>query len=119
MCGYFTIKQANDAIPHVKELYNHILECRKEIMRAEQNLESSDGSLARYIPLSAAADYKAVEKLESTGVLVKSIEDLLIFPRNGTVRRFGCRYFGYSRSSFLRGQLPRLDSFWHEKSGFG
>ena len=27
MCGYFTIKQANDAIPHVKELYNHILEC--------------------------------------------------------------------------------------------
>ena len=51
MCGYFTIKQANDAIPHVKELYNHILECRKEIMRAEQNLESSDGSLARYIPL--------------------------------------------------------------------
>ena len=62
-----------------------------------QNLESSDGSLARYIPLkqklnTAAADfYKAVEKLESTGVLVKSIEDgLLDFPRNGTVRRFGC-----------------------------
>ena len=79
MCGYFTIKQANDAIPHVKELYNHILECRKEIMRAEQNLESSDGSLARYIPLKqklkAADFYKAVEKLESTGVLVKSIED--------------------------------------------
>ena len=48
VCGYFTIKQANDAIPHVSELYNNILECRKEIMRAEQNLATSDGSLASY-----------------------------------------------------------------------
>ena len=93
----------------MKELYN---ECR-----AEQNLESSDGSLARYIPLkqklnTAAADfYKAVEKLESTGVLVKSIEDgLLDFP----AQRYGEEIWLCWKAG------EDGVKFWHEKdSGFG
>ncbi|MDI1495939.1 MAG: hypothetical protein K8823_1247 [Cenarchaeum symbiont of Oopsacas minuta] len=117
MSRYFTIKQANDAIPHVKEMYDHIVKCKIEIMRLEQEISSSDGSLARYVPLkqnlnsAATKFYDAIEKLESMGVLIKSIDDgLLDFP----AERYGNEIWLCWKSG------EDGVKFWHEKdSGFG
>lgn len=119
MHQYYTLSQANAALPEVKKKYEHLLQCRDRVMRAEQLIQAGMASgiglgeyMARKRELNTmvTAFYGAIEALEGTGVAIKGInEGLLDFPS----KRFDdevwlCWKYGEAEIKF-----------WHEKdSGF-
>jgi len=119
MFTYFTIASANNILPTVIEKFKKILRQKDEVIKIEQELEASlvtPGTFENYVVLkqklnsSVTKLYKDIEDLESTGVVIKSIDDgLLDFPS----QRFDdeiwlCWKYGETEIKF-----------WHEKdSGF-
>jgi hypothetical protein len=91
MFSYFTISTANKALPDVIKKYRYVLKCREEVAKAEQHLQSGISSptyrFETYITLKQELNskitkfYQAIESLEQTGIVIKSIKDGLIdFP---------------------------------------
>ena len=90
MFSFFTTNEANDALPDVIKKYEYALGKRNEVSKLEQQLQislSTTNSFEEYITLKQQLNsmitkfYESVEILESTGVVVKSIEQgLLDFP---------------------------------------
>ena len=119
MFTYFTIASANNILPTVIEKFKKILKQKDEVIKIEQDLEASlvtPGTFENYVILkqklnsSVTKLYQDIEDLESTGVVIKSIDDgLLDFPS----QRFDdevwlCWKYGETEIKF-----------WHEKdSGF-
>ena len=119
MFSFFTTNEANEALPDVIKKYEYALAKRNEITKLEQQLQmvmSTSNSFEEYVPLKQKLNttitkfYESLEILESTGVVVKSIEQgLLDFPS----KRFDeevwlCWKYGETEIKF-----------WHEKdSGF-
>ena len=119
MFTYFTIASANNILPTVIEKFKKILKQKDEVIKIEQELEASlvtPGTFENYVILkqklnsSVTKLYQDIEDLESTGVVIKSIDDgLLDFPS----QRFDdevwlCWKYGETEIKF-----------WHEKdSGF-
>lgn len=119
MFSFFTTNEANEALPDVIKKYEYALTKRNEITKLEQQLQmvmSTSNSFEEYVPLKQKLNttitkfYESLEILESTGVVVKSIEQgLLDFPS----KRFDeevwlCWKYGETEIKF-----------WHEKdSGF-
>ena len=112
---YFTIKTANEVLPHVIQKYNYVLECKSDIMKTEKQIQlsvNSTNSFKEYVELKQQLNskitkfYRAVEELENTGVVVKSIDDgLLDFP----AKRFDEEVW----LCWKRGETEI--KFWHEK----
>lgn len=119
MFSYFTTNEANAALPDVIKKFEFALGRKNEIAKIEQELQisiSSTNSFEEYVTLKQKLNsaitkfYEAIEILENTGVVVKSIEQgLLDFPS----KRFDeevwlCWKYGETEIKF-----------WHEKdSGF-
>lgn len=119
MFSFFTTAEANQALPDVIKKFEYALAKRNSISKLEQQLQmsiSTTNSFEEYVTLKQKLNsaltqfYEAVEILESTGVVVKSIEQgLLDFPS----KRFDeevwlCWKYGETEIKF-----------WHEKdSGF-
>jgi len=119
MFTYFTIASANQVLPTVIEKFKKILKQKDEVIKIEQELEAplvTPGTFENYVILkqklnsSVTKLYQAIEDLENTGVVIKSIDDgLLDFPS----QRFDeevwlCWKYGETEIKF-----------WHEKdSGF-
>ncbi|MEK6945004.1 MAG: DUF2203 domain-containing protein [Thermoproteota archaeon] len=119
MFTYFTIASANNILPTVIEKFKKILKQKDEVIKIEQELEASlvtPNTFENYVLLkqklnsSVTKLYQDIEDLESTGVVIKSIDDgLLDFPS----QRFDdevwlCWKYGETEIKF-----------WHEKdSGF-
>lgn len=119
MFSYFTTNEANTALPDVIKKFEFAMGRKNEIAKIEQELQismSSTNSFEEYVTLKQKLNsaitkfYEAVEILENTGVVVKSIEQgLLDFPS----KRFDeevwlCWKYGETEIKF-----------WHEKdSGF-
>ena len=119
MFSFFTTNEANAALPDVIKKYEYALAKQTEVRKIEQQLQmvvSTTNSFEEYITLKQKLNsmitkfYESVEILESTGVVVKSIEQgLLDFP----AKRFDdeiwlCWKYGETEIKF-----------WHEKdSGF-
>ena len=119
MFTYFTIASANNILPTVIEKFKKILKQKDEVIKIEQELEASlvtPNTFENYVVLkqklnsSVTKLYQDIEDLESTGVVIKSIDDgLLDFPS----QRFDdevwlCWKYGETEIKF-----------WHEKdSGF-
>jgi hypothetical protein len=90
MFQYFTPKQANKILDEVKMRFNNIVSLRDKVLELQEELQSiveHDSSLRAYVLKkqelnSALADlYKAIEELESLGVVIKSIDEGLVdFP---------------------------------------
>jgi len=90
MFQYFTPKQANKILDEVRMRFNNIISLRDKVLELQEELQSiveHDASLMAYVLKkqelnSALTDlYKAIEELESLGVVVKSIDEGLIdFP---------------------------------------
>ncbi len=90
MPSYFTIAAANEALPKVIEKYKNLQKQKQEVQKLEAQLNtqmSVSFNLADYVAikqqLNAAVTkfYQLVEDLESTGVVLKSLEEgLLDFP---------------------------------------
>jgi hypothetical protein len=119
MFSYFTINDANQALTDVIKKFEFALAKKNEISKIEQELQMSladTNSFETYVLLkqklnsAITAFYEALELLENTGVVVKSVEQgLLDFPS----KRFDqevwlCWKYGETEIKF-----------WHEKdSGF-
>lgn len=114
---FFTVAEANKALPDVIKKFEMALAKKNNVARTQAEVETSVmSSLEDYVKskkrLNTAVTeyYRAVETLEETGAVVKSIEQgLLDFPS----RRFDeevwlCWKYGETKIGF-----------WHEKdSGF-
>lgn len=119
MFSYFTKNEANQALPDVIKKFEFTLAKKNVVSKLEQELQMSlatANTFEKYVSLkqklnSAITEfYEAMEMLENTGVVVKSIEQgLLDFPS----KRFDeevwlCWKYGETEIKF-----------WHEKdSGF-
>lgn len=119
MFSFFTTNEANEALPDVIKKYEYALAKQNEVKKLEQQLQmsvSTTNSFEEYVTLKQQLNsaitkfYESVEILESTGVVVKSIDQgLLDFPS----KRFDdevwlCWKYGETEIKF-----------WHEKdSGF-
>jgi len=90
MFSHFTIEEANKVLPSVIKKFKDIINLKNEVVKIQSELETNPqytSSFKDYVlkkqELNTAITnfYKAVEDLESTGVMVKSIEEgLLDFP---------------------------------------
>lgn len=90
MFSYFSVASANAALPMVIEKYKILQKQKQEVQRLEAQLNaqmSTSFNLADYVTIKQKLNsvvtefYKAVEDLENTGVVLKSLEEgLLDFP---------------------------------------
>ncbi len=119
MFSFFTANEANKALPDVIKKFEHALAKKNDVTKLEEQLQislSTVNSFEEFVTLKQKLNsritkfYEAVEILENTGVVVKSIEQgLLDFPS----KRFNeevwlCWKYGETEIKF-----------WHEKdSGF-
>jgi len=119
MFSYFSIVQANEILPTVIKKFEFVSAKKNELAKIEQQLQislSDTNNFEEYVTIKRQLNtavtkfYQALEDLENTGVVVKSIEEgLLDFPS----KRFDeeiwlCWKYG-----------EKEIKFWHEKdSGF-
>jgi len=119
MFSYFTINEANHALPDIIKKFEFSMGKKNIVSKLEQELQMSlttANTFEQYVSLKQKLNsaitkfYESIETLENTGVVVKSIEQgLLDFPS----KRFDeevwlCWKYGETEIKF-----------WHEKdSGF-
>ncbi|HJL67819.1 MAG TPA: DUF2203 domain-containing protein [Nitrosopumilus sp.] len=118
MFSFFTTNEANKALPDVIKKFEYALSKNNEVRKIEQELQVkiSTNSFEDYITLKQNLNsaitkfYESLEILESTGVVVKSLEQgLLDFPS----KRFDEEVW----LCWKHGETEI--KFWHEKdSGF-
>ncbi len=90
MFSHFSIQEANKMLPSVIKKFRNIVSLKNEVVKIQSEMETNPrymSSFKDYVikkqELNTAITnfYKAIEELESTGVMVKSIEEgLLDFP---------------------------------------
>ncbi len=119
MFSYFSITQANEILPTVIKKFEFITAKKNELGKIEQQLQTSlspENKFEEYVILKQQLNtaitklYQAIEDLENTGVVVKSIDEgLLDFPS----KRF-------DKEVWLCWKYGEKEiKFWHEKdSGF-
>jgi hypothetical protein len=119
MFSFFTTNEANKALPDVIKKFEYALSKNNEVRKIEEELQvsvSTTNSFEDYVNLKQSLNsaiikfYESVEVLESTGVVVKSLEQgLLDFPS----KRFDEEVW----LCWKHGETEI--KFWHEKdSGF-
>ena len=118
MFSFFTTNEANKALPDVIKKFEYALSKNNEVRKIEQELQEkiSTNSFEDYVTLKQNLNsaitkfYESLEILESTGVVVKSLEQgLLDFPS----KRFDEEVW----LCWKHGETEI--KFWHEKdSGF-
>ena len=87
---YFTIQEANAVLPAVIQKYKALQQQRAEVQKLEAQLNSSMGmsfnlgdyaTLKKQLNSAVTKFYAAVEELENSGAVLKSLEEgLLDFP---------------------------------------
>ncbi len=116
MFSYFTIKDANKILPNTIKKFQEIVDMKKTIEKIQAEMEMSlhpSSDFKDYViqkqKLNSAVSklYKAIEELENTGVIIKSVDDgLLDFPS----RRF-------NEDIWLCWKEGETEiKFWHEKN---
>ena len=83
MFSFFTLNEANDALPDVIKKFEYAMAKNTEVKKIEQELQmsiSTTNSFESYVNIKQRLNsaitkfYESVEILEKTGVVVKSIE---------------------------------------------
>jgi len=113
--SYFTITTANEKLPLIIHKFKTVIDLKNEIMKTEQQLSTSlspSNNFEQYVVLKQKLNsvvtkfYQAIEDLESTGVVIKGIEEgLLDFPS----KRFDDEVW----LCWKQGETEI--KFWHEK----
>ena len=90
MFSYFTIVTANEKLSLVEEKFKYVVKLKNEIIKIEQELSSAltpTSKFEQYVTIKQKLNsivtkfYQAIEDLESTGVVIKGVEEgLLDFP---------------------------------------
>ena len=116
MTAYFSISEANKILPIIIKKFNYVKKLKSEIMKFERELSndiSSSNSLVEFSQLKQKLNsvgtkfYQSIEDLESTGVVLKGIEQgLLDFP----AKRFNDEIW----LCWKEGETEI--KFWHEKN---
>jgi len=119
MFSYFTIATANQILPNVIQKFSQVKKLKDEVIKSEQELNVSlteSAIFEKYVTQkqklnsSVTKFYNAIEDLETTGVVIKGVEEgLLDFPS----KRF-------DEEIWLCWKDGETEiKFWHEKdSGF-
>jgi len=119
MFSYFTIAQANKVLPTIIKKFEYALAKKNDVAKIDQELQailSTTNKLEDYITLKQKLNsaitklYQALEDLESTGVMVKSLDEgLLDFPSKKFDKEIWlCWKYGET-----------VIKFWHDQdSGF-
>ena len=119
MNSYFSVNQANEILPTVIKKFEYAKKMKVEVMKMEQQLTSGltpTTSLEEYTTFKKKLNslvtkfYQSIEDLESTGVLLKGLDEgLLDFP----AKRF-------DKEIWLCWKEGETEiKFWHEKdTGF-
>ena len=119
MNSYFSVNNANKILPTVIKKFNYAKKMKVEVMKMEQQLTSGltpTTSLEEYTTFKKKLNslvtkfYQSIEDLESTGVLLKGLDEgLLDFP----AKRF-------DKEIWLCWKEGETEiKFWHEKdTGF-
>jgi hypothetical protein len=117
MFTLFTARDANKVLPDIKRRFNTILTQKNQIVKLQQELQRLIESDSSYEPLikkkqtlnvAVSNLYKAIEQLENTGVIIKSLDEgLLDFPS-----------MRFNEEVWLcwRDGEPEI-RFWHSKQG--
>ena len=115
MFTLYTPQTADKALPEVKRLFediivqkNHVVALQEEIQTIIDSGNPFEGFIKKKQELNAAVSnlYKAIEQLEATGVIIKSVDEgLLDFPS----RRFDeevwlCWKVGENKVKFWHGK---------------
>ena len=89
MNPYFSVNQANEILPTVIKKFDYAKKMKVEVMKMEQQLTglTPTTSLEEYTTIKKKLNslvtkfYQSIEDLESTGVLLKGLDEgLLDFP---------------------------------------
>ncbi len=90
MFSHFTIEDANKLLPSVIKKFKDIVSLKNEVVKIQSEMETNPRYMSSFkdyalkkqeLNTAITNFYKAIEDLESTGVMVKSIEEgLLDFP---------------------------------------
>jgi len=115
MFAFYTPQNANKALPEVKRLFENIVMQKNHVVALQEELQGIidsgspfEGFIKKKQELNAAVTnlYKAIEHLETTGVVIKSVDEgLLDFPS----KRFDeevwlCWKVGESKIKFWHGK---------------
>jgi hypothetical protein len=115
MFTLYTPQTADKALPEVKRLFENIITQKNDVVALQEEIQAIidsgspfEGFIKKKQELNAAVTnlYRAIEQLESTGVLIKSVDEgLLDFPS----RRFDeevwlCWKVGESKIKFWHGK---------------
>jgi hypothetical protein len=113
--SYFTVNDANEALPKVIEKYKALQKQKQEVQKLEAQLNTQMsatfnladyGNIKQQLNAAVTKFYQAVEDLESTGVVLKSLDEgLLDFPS----KRFNEEVW----LCWKEGETEI--KFWHEK----
>jgi len=114
MNSYFSVNQANEILPTVIKKFDYAKKMKVEVMKMEQQLTglTPTTSLEEYTTIKKKLNslvtkfYQSIEDLESTGVLLKGLDEgLLDFP----AKRF-------DKEIWLCWKEGETEiKFWHEK----
>lgn len=119
MFCYFTVAEANKALPDVIKKFELALAKKKEVSKLEQEMQmvvSTTNKLEDYVKMKQKINdtitqfYQSVTELEKTGAVIKSIDQgLLDFPS-----------LRFNEEVWLCWKYGETEiKFWHEKdSGF-
>lgn len=90
MFSHFTIKDANQVLPTVIKKFKNIVNLKDQVVLIQNELETNPKYMSNFkeyvikkqeLNTAISNVYKAIEDLESMGVMIKSVEEgLLDFP---------------------------------------
>jgi hypothetical protein len=90
MFSHFTLKEANAMLPSVIKKFKNLVNMKNEVIRIQSELESNPKYMSSFkdyvlkkqeLNSTISNLYKAIEDIESIGVVIKSLDEgLLDFP---------------------------------------
>ncbi|MBI5377453.1 MAG: DUF2203 domain-containing protein [Thaumarchaeota archaeon] len=90
MFSHFTIKDANGVLPTVIKKFKNIVNLKDQVVLIQSEMETNPKYMSNFkdyatkkqeLNTAISNFYKSIEDLESTGVMIKSVEEgLLDFP---------------------------------------
>jgi len=90
MFSHFTLKEANAILPSIIKKFKDLVNLKNEVIRIQTELETNPKYMSSFkeyslkkqeLNTAISSFYKAIEDMEGTGVMIKSIDEgLLDFP---------------------------------------
>jgi hypothetical protein len=90
MFSHFTLKEANAILPSIIKKFKDLVNLKNEVIRIQTEMETNPKYMSSFkeyslkkqeLNTAISSFYKAIEDMEGTGVMIKSIDEgLLDFP---------------------------------------